>query len=157
MAPECERCFSSPASAAELLSRPQPVPAHSCFCGPDHGPRSSRLFSGRLLTVHPLWKVSSALAERGPGGLCTHPLRGLPPGGLSVIRVSCGPGANWTKNHMPGQTLRSCKSWLPLQSPTSPSGRLGQDTGDSQILPVPQCVSLRSLGLNESDPEWGEM
>lgn len=70
-------------------------------------------------------------------------LHRLPPWtACSIAHVNCGPGANWTKNHTPGQMLRSR---LPLESkflPTSRKGHLVQDSGDGQILPLSLSVCV---------------
>lgn len=101
-----------------------------------------KLPAGRDVAVHLLNGAQMAYAHIS----CLHR---LPPWmACSITHVNCGPGANWTKNHIPRQTLTS---GLPLESkslPTSPRGHLVQDSGDGQILPL--SLSVMCLGEPET-------
>lgn len=63
-----------------------------------------------------------------------------PQADCSLVHMSRGPGANWTKDHVPGKMLQSWPSLRVSPLPTSPGGALGQDSGDGQILSLALSV-----------------
>lgn len=80
-----------------------------------------------------------------------------PQADCSLVHMSRGPGANWTKDHVPGKMLQSWPSLRVSPLPTSPGGAWGRTVEMARFCLWPSVCSLREPETSESDPgrEWG--